>query len=67
MVSCITQYLAIYLHSSAGFIPPPKQRTEPKMTYQRETIPAMTLSFLANTLLLLAAPIVTAIFLAQTF
>jgi hypothetical protein len=37
------------------------------MTYQRETIPAMTLSFVVNTLLLLAAPVVTAIFLAQTF
>jgi hypothetical protein len=36
------------------------------MTY-REPIPAVTLSFLANTLLLLAAPIVTAIFLVQSF
>lgn len=39
--------------------------TDP-MTY-REPLPALTMSFLANTLLLLAAPVVTAIFLAQTF
>ena len=37
------------------------------MTYQREPLPALTLSFIANALLLLAAPLVTAIFLAQTF
>jgi hypothetical protein len=37
------------------------------MTYQRENIPALTMSFMANALLLLAAPLVTAIFLAQTF
>ena len=37
------------------------------MTYQHEPFTAQALSFLANTLLLLAAPVVTAIFLAQTF
>ena len=37
------------------------------MTYHHEPLPAQALSFLANTLLLLAAPVVTAIFLAQTF
>lgn len=36
------------------------------MTYDHEPLPAQTLSFLANALLLAAAPIVTAMFLAQT-
>ena len=35
------------------------------MTYDHQPLPAMTLSFLANAMLLLAAPIVTAMFLAQ--
>jgi hypothetical protein len=35
------------------------------MTYHRETLPAVTLSFMANALLLLAAPVAAAIFLAQ--
>jgi hypothetical protein len=37
------------------------------MSYQLETLPAVALSFAVNALLLLAAPMVTAIFLAQTF
>jgi hypothetical protein len=37
------------------------------MSYQLETLPTVAISFAVNTLLLLAAPIVTAIFLAQTF
>lgn len=36
------------------------------MTYRREPLPTLTLSFMANTLLLMAAPVVTALFLAQT-
>ena len=37
------------------------------MTYDHEPFPAQALTFLANALLLMAAPLVTAIFLAQTF
>jgi hypothetical protein len=36
------------------------------MTYDHEPLPAQTLSFLANALLLTAAPIVAVMFLAQT-
>ena len=63
----MTRYLAIYLHSSAGSARHRNPNWTIQMTYQREPIPALTLSFLANALLLLAAPLVTAIFLAQTF
>lgn len=37
------------------------------MTYQHESFPVQAISFLTTALLLLAAPIVTAMFLAQTF
>ena len=67
MVSCITQYLAIYLHSSAGFTRPRNKEVDLNMTYQHEAFSTQAISFLVNSLLLLAAPIVTAIFLAQTF